>query len=442
MGGAYPAPRATARAVTSAGHRAPGVGVRDRRRRRPGGAGCGRPRRRPPRPRARPPDRPRAPSSTPRAGVRRARRSPRAPCGCWRRSVADRPGIMWSTIRSRACCRSPRSSTSRACADHDRGAVVHRVVEGRAPGDQSVELGDGHADGRRRRGRAASRRPPSRGGRACRPRPGPSGSTANADGSTTGCSPSWPRRRARPGRRRGGPCSAPRSVDRAVAAAVGAWCGRWARGVVRHGDQADRQVACAHGPIHPHLDRPLPDHAARSPSTGPTPDRSASSSPTRSADLVLAGTLAPRRPAAQHPRAGRRPRRVPRGGRAGVGPAAWPRAGSRARQGSGTYVDAAAPAPVPTPTSRRSAPPPRRPLVRLDAGTPWIDARHARRLAAGLARGLVRDRRRAGTTTRAACPSPARAARRAARPHPRACVVDPDDVRGHRRDDRRACATS
>ncbi len=32
-------------------------------------------------------------------------------------------------------------------ADHDGRAVVHRVVERRAPGDQPVELGDGDADG-------------------------------------------------------------------------------------------------------------------------------------------------------------------------------------------------------------------------------------------------------------------------------------------------------
>ncbi len=49
-------------------------------------------------------------------------------------------------VRARAA-RSAASSTSRAAPDHDGRAVVHRVVERRAAGDQPVELGDGHADG-------------------------------------------------------------------------------------------------------------------------------------------------------------------------------------------------------------------------------------------------------------------------------------------------------
>ena len=74
------------------------------------------------------------------------------------------------------------------------------------------------------------------------------------------------------------------------------------------------------------------------------------------------------------------------------------------RHGSGTYVApvVAARAPDPAATARS---PPGRPLVRLDAGTPWIDPRYAAALAPGLARRLHRDSRRAATRTPAACPS-------------------------------------
>lgn len=46
------------------------------------------------------------------------------------------------------------------------------------------------------------------------------------------------------------------------------------------------------------------------------------------------------------------------------------------RHGSGTFVSASAPA-APRPRPRRRRPPPGKPLLRLDAGTPWIDPRHA-----------------------------------------------------------------
>lgn len=45
------------------------------------------------------------------------------------------------------------------------------------------------------------------------------------------------------------------------------------------------------------------------------------------------------------------------------------------RQGAGTWVTGGA-GPVPAPASRRPAPPSEAPLVHLDAGTPWVDARH------------------------------------------------------------------
>ena len=106
------------------------------------------------------------------------------------------PGIMWSTIRSRACPRSASSSTSRAGADDDGGAVVHRVVEGRARGDQPVELGDRDADrGVGRAPRSQPARRPSRARRACRPRRARPRSTANAVGSTSGWLPVADRRR-------------------------------------------------------------------------------------------------------------------------------------------------------------------------------------------------------------------------------------------------------
>ena len=47
-----------------------------------------------------------------------------------------------------------------------------------------------------------------------------------------------------------------------------------------------------------------------------------------------------------------------------------------ARQGSGSWVSGG-PGPGTTPTRRRRAPHPQRPLIPLDAGTPWIDARHS-----------------------------------------------------------------
>ena len=59
--------------------------------------------------------------------------------------------------------------------DHHRAAVVHRVVERRPGQHQPVERGHRDADRRGRASAAASRRPPSRGRRACRPgrdRPG------------------------------------------------------------------------------------------------------------------------------------------------------------------------------------------------------------------------------------------------------------------------------
>ena len=46
-------------------------------------------------------------------------------------------------------------------------------------------------------------------------------------------------------------------------------------------------------------------------------------------------------------------------------------------------------------TGRAGRARPRRPLVRLDAGTPWIDPRHAAGVAPGLARRLHRHARRA-----------------------------------------------
>ena len=369
---------ATARAATSAGHRALRVGVRRPAPRRPGAIGM---------------------CATPDAGldvlglVDRAAgahlhrrlvqrygehaRSPPAPCGCWRRSVADRPGIMWSTIRSSACCRSSGSSTSRAVPDHDRGAVVHRVVEGRPPGDQAVELGHGHAHGRVRGAAAASRRRPSRGRRACRPSSGPSRSTAKAVGSTSGC-PSTRRRGARPARRRGARCSAAPVVDRAVAAAGDAWCGRWARaGRARHATIVVDKWPVRTG----HFPATSTGHYAATPAARPPRPRrpgaaAAPSSPTRSGSSVAGRHAGRRRPAAEQPRARRRPRRVARGGRAGLRPAASPRAGSRAGRAAGTFVAAGA-----APASRRRSPQRRRrrpaALVRLDAGTPWIDPRHA-----------------------------------------------------------------
>ena len=111
----------------------------------------------------------------------------RAPCGSGRRIVAARPGTMWSTIRSRACARSSASSTTPGLAD-DHGACgsSSSCSKPDRASDQPVDLGDRHADRARRARDQPPGRRPSRGRRACRRASGPSASTANAVGSTSG----------------------------------------------------------------------------------------------------------------------------------------------------------------------------------------------------------------------------------------------------------------
>ena len=112
-----------------------------------------------------------------------------------------------------------------------------------------------------------------------------------------------------------------------------------------------------------------------------TLDRSSADSPRRLQlaagvrEQVLAGTLAPRRPAAQQPRPGRRSRRLALGGRAGLRPAARRGLAGGASRLPGRSSPREALAPVPATTPRTG--PERRSLVRLDTGTPWIDPRHA-----------------------------------------------------------------
>jgi GntR family transcriptional regulator/MocR family aminotransferase len=90
--------------------------------------------------------------------------------------------------------------------------------------------------------------------------------------------------------------------------------------------------------------------------------------------LVLAGTLAPgdRLPSTRRLAADLGVARA-------VAEQAWDQLRAEGwiegRQGAGTWVTGG-PGPAPTPTSRRPAPPPEAPLVHLDAGTPWVDARH------------------------------------------------------------------
>ena len=61
-------------------------------------------------------------------------------------SVADRPGIMWSTTRSRARRRSASSSTKPRLSKDNRRSVVHGVVKAGPGRDQTVELGNRHAN--------------------------------------------------------------------------------------------------------------------------------------------------------------------------------------------------------------------------------------------------------------------------------------------------------
>ena len=174
---------------------------------------------------------------------------------------------------------------------------------------------------------------------------------------------------------------------------------------------------------------------SRSRSTAPPPDRSASSSPARSASWCVAGTLA---------RGDRLPSSRALAADLGVSRSVTEQAYEQllaegwleARRGSGTFVAAGGAASTATP--RRPTPTPAPDLVRLDAGTPWIDPRHA----AGWRRAwreVSTARRRGGTTTRAGCPScaPRSPTGSAAT---RGLAVDPDEVLVTERHHRRAPA--
>ena len=126
-----------------------------------------------------------------------------------------------------------------------------------------------------------------------------------------------------------------------------------------------------------------------------------------------------------------------RGHRAGLRPAAPPRAGWRAAAAPGRSSPPE-PAPAPRRTDRRAPRARGSRLVRLDTGTPWIDPRHRAALATGLARRLGGPCLRGGTTTRAGCPSCASELADHLAPHPRPDLRprrDPGHHRHHRRPD-------
>ena len=263
---------------------------------------------------------------------------------------------------------------------------------------------------------AARPRRPSRGGRGSRRRPG------------------LRRRRRRPSAARPGarPCTTPTCAtsasaeqlhqavtlgDRAVAAAAdaGAVGGLEGRGAV-HGYHRARTVAQAHGPIRPHLDRPLRCFPVTLDRSDPRPLGVQLADQVRR--LVLAGTLAPgtRLPSTRRLAADLGVSRA-------VAEQAWDQLRAEgwleARQGSGSWVSGG-PGPAPPDRERR----PRRRRSAATAGPPRrrhpVDRRPARRgLAARLARGVLGDAA-AWLRRPARAPGAAGAARRPARHDPRA----------------------